>query len=93
MKQGNKWMLGLSKKSDPRLTKFFETAVEPTPDFSDAPDFADEPETRLVPVARIPLDRYPIHTGGGVYIFSDGSETKMSSKDEAVAYEAMLQEA
>jgi len=91
MKQGNKWMLGLSQKPDPRLTAFFEKEIEPQPDFSDPVEYADEPETKLVPV--IPLSRFPIHTGGGLYLFSDGSETKMPSKDEAVAYEAMLQEA
>ena len=42
-KQGNKWVLGLTKTIDTRLQHFFPIATMPDPDFRD-PDFSDVEE-------------------------------------------------
>ena len=86
MQQGNPWVLGLAETPDPRLAPYFQRHVRAVPDFRGT---APEPTAK----AGVPLSRFPVHTGGGIYLFSDGQETKMDSKDDAVAYEAALQEA
>jgi hypothetical protein len=48
--QGNKWMLGLTDKPDPRLTRFFVKETPVVPDYStDYSDEAEEPETPASP--------------------------------------------